>query len=94
MRSKVGFAFALILAAPATLCAAGLQTIEQGTWDMGRAMVGFASAADSAATSFYNPAGMTRLDGLQVTGGLMGILGNSKFDSDSGTNIPGGDGRN
>ena len=31
MRSKVGFAFALILAAPATLCAAGLQTIEQGT---------------------------------------------------------------
>lgn len=94
MGSKVGFAFALILAAPATLCAAGLQTIEQGTWDMGRAMVGFASAADSAATSFYNPAGMTRLDGLQVTGGLMGILGNSKFDSDSGTNIPGGDGRN
>ncbi len=94
MRSKVGFAFALILAAPTTLCAAGLQTIEQGTWDMGRGMVGFASAADSAATSFYNPAGMTRLDGLQVTGGILGILGNSKFDSDSGTTIPGGDGRN
>ncbi len=94
MRSKVGFAFALILTAPTALCAAGLQTIEQGTWDMGRGMVGFASAADSAATSFYNPAGMTRLDGLQVTGGIMGILGNSKFDSDSGTTIDGGDGRN
>ncbi len=88
MRSKVGFAFALILAAPATLFAAGFQTIEQGTWDMGRAMVGFASAADSAATSFYNPAGMTRLDGLQVTGGIMGILGKSEFDPDSGPSPP------
>jgi long-chain fatty acid transport protein len=94
MRSKVGFAFALILAAPATLCASGFQTIEQGTWDMGRGMVGFASAADSAATSFYNPAGMTRLDGLQVTGGIMGILGNNQFDPDSGTTIAGGDGGN
>ncbi len=87
MRSKVGFAFALILATPATLYAAGFQTIEQGTWDMGRAMVGFASAADSAATSFYNAAGMTYLDGLQVTGGILGILGKSEFDPDSGTTI-------
>ncbi len=37
---------------------------------------------------------MTRLDGLQVTGGIMGILGTSTFDSDSGTTIAGGDGRN
>jgi long-chain fatty acid transport protein len=55
MRSKAGFAFALILAAPATL---------------------------------------TRLDGLQVTGGIMGILGNTQFDPDSGTTIAGGDGGN
>ena len=84
----------LILLAPGLAQAAGFQTLEQGTWDMGRAMVGFASAADSAATSFYNAAGMTHLDGLQVTGGLMGILGQSEFDPDSGTDIPGSDGGN
>lgn len=36
---------------PCSSFASGLQTLEQGTWDMGRAVVGAMSAADSATTS-------------------------------------------
>ena len=77
---------------PAALRAAGLQTLEQGTWEMGRAMVGAGSAADSAATALYNPAAMTLLDEPVATAGVMAILGETRFDQDSSTTISGGNG--
>ena len=73
---------------PGTGLGAGLQTLEQGTWDLGRAMVGAVTAADSAATAFYNPAGMTKFDRPTATVGVMGIIGESRFDPDGATTVP------
>ena len=85
----------LALLIPQTARAAGgFQSVEQGTWDMGRATVGAASAADSAATAFYNPAGMSWIDEPQVVVGLMGVLAESRFDIDPATTIAGSDGGN
>jgi long-subunit fatty acid transport protein len=74
------FSLALLLLVTRGAYAAGFQTLEQGIWDMGRAVVGAASAADSAATVFYNPAGMTRFDKPQVLGGIMGPLVEIEFE--------------
>ncbi len=79
---------------PAASHAAGLQSVEQGTWDIGRAAVGSASAAGSAATAFFNPAGMSLLTEPEITGGVMGILGESRFDANSNPTISGGTGGN
>ncbi|MBW2282830.1 MAG: outer membrane protein transport protein, partial [Deltaproteobacteria bacterium] len=57
---------------------AGLQTLEQGTWDIGRAGVGGVTAADSAATALFNPAGMSLLSDPEVTAGVMAIFGETR----------------
>ena len=90
----VRLTFLAALLFPASSRAAGLQTLEQGTWELGRAMVGATSAADSAATALYNPAGMSLLSEPQVTGGVMAILGEGRFDPDPGATTGGGDGGN
>lgn len=73
---------------------AALQTLEQGTWETGRAMVGAPSAADSAATAYFNPAGMALLENPEITGGGMVVVGDLRFDSNSNTNVSGGSGGN
>ena len=72
--------------------AGGLYISEFGTPSMGVASAGAQAAASDASTSFHNPAGMTRLSGkeLMVTGGL--LYSTVKFDPDSDTPIPGGNG--
>lgn len=80
---------ALLLALPMSVGAAGFQTVEQGTTDMGRAMVGSASIADSAATAWYNPGAMTKLDRPTATGGLMGIFGDMRFKDNGSTTVGG-----
>lgn len=90
LRSVCGLVVGLL--APYTALAAGFQTLEQGTWDVGRAVVGSAVAADSAATVFYNPAGMTKLESPELVMGTMGIVGESRFDTDSGTTFSGATG--
>jgi long-chain fatty acid transport protein len=91
-RYLAAFMFALVVLQPGDSSAGGLQTLEQGTWDMGRALVGSPSAADSAATAFYNPAGMTRLESPQLVMGGMQIFGDMRFDSDPATTFSGGNG--
>ncbi len=54
-------------AAPAI--AGGFYLQEQSPLAVGRAFAGEAAAADSAATVFYNPAGMTNLPGVSVDAG-------------------------
>ena len=85
---------AVSLVAAGAAHAGGLQTLEQGTWDMGRAMVGAGVAADSAATAFFNPAAMTLRDKPEFSAGLMGVFGSFEFDQDSSTTTGGGDGGN
>lgn len=59
--------------------AAAFQLKEVSALDLGNAFAGAGSAADSAATVFTNPAGMTQLPGLQVAAGLSLILPSFRF---------------
>lgn len=61
----------------------GFQLMEQNASGLGNAYAGQAAAAENASTIFFNPAGMTRLPGRQISGALNAILPSTKF-SDSG----------
>ncbi|CAI8917533.1 long-chain fatty acid transport protein [Pseudomonas chlororaphis] len=56
--------------ASAQLFASGFALNEQSISGMGTGFAGRSSSADDASTIFGNPAGMTRLEGQQVTGGF------------------------
>jgi long-chain fatty acid transport protein len=74
--------------------AGGLYITEFGTPSMGVANAGAGALANDSSIAWHNPAGMTRLSGThsQATAGY--IIGNTKFDADSDTPVPGGDGGN
>ena len=74
--------------------AGGLYITEFGTPSMGVANAGAGAVANDSSIAWHNPAGMTRLSGThaQATAGL--IFGKVKFDADSDTPVPGGDGGN
>jgi len=64
--------------------AAGFQLVEQNASGLGNAYAGSAAIADNASTIFFNPAGMTRLPGLNVSAGMNLIRPSFKF-SDQGS---------
>jgi long-chain fatty acid transport protein len=77
--------------------AAGFALIEQGVKGLGNAYAGGAASAEDASTIFYNPAGMTLLNGRQfiVAGHI--IMPSAKFSNENstvftGTALTGGDG--
>ena len=74
--------------------AGGLYITEFGTPSMGVANAGAGALANDSSIAWHNPAGMTRLSGThsQATAGY--LIGNTKFDADSDTPVPGGDGGN
>src|SRR5215469_15166987 len=59
--------------------AGGISLYEIATPDVGLASAGYAARADDASTLFKNPAGMSRLDGVQFQGGLQALYGNLSF---------------
>lgn len=69
--------------------AAGFQLLEQNASGIGNAYAGSAAIAENASTIFYNPAGMTRLPGVNVSGGVTAIKPSFKFE-DGGSTGPGG----
>ena len=71
--------------------AAGFAIIEQSVSGLGNAYAGAAASAEDASTIFFNPAGMTLLDGQQVVAGLHLIKPSTKF-TDEGSSTSGGDG--
>lgn len=78
----LGAAVAGALASPAV--AGGFYLQEQSPLAVGRAFAGEAAAADSAATVFYNPAGMTGLPGAHVDlGGHVLLVETSQADRGS-----------
>ena len=94
MRFKVSFStflIALFVLFPLQGFAAGLWLYEAPAPDMGLAAAGRAALAQDASTVAFNPAGMTRLERNQLQGGLLGLLVQAEFDSDS-TTFGGGDG--
>ncbi|MBM5571973.1 MULTISPECIES: OmpP1/FadL family transporter [Deefgea] len=76
------FALAIAAVTAASAQAGGLLLYEVGTPDVGLAAAGYTARAQDAATVFTNPAGMTRLDGDQVTLGVQALFGRTKFNVD------------
>lgn len=77
-------------AGPAVVKASGFQLIEQNASGMGNAYAGLAAVADNASTIYYNPAGMTQLPGLNVSGGMTLIKPTFKFSNDGSRGPAGG----
>jgi len=88
----VTLCFILILGIPGICIAGGLYLNEFGTPSMGVAGAGANAVASDASTSFHNAAGMTRIKGTELMGTAGVLNATVKFDPDSGTPIPGGDG--
>ncbi len=75
----------LAVAVTGPAVAGGLQLYEVGTADVGLASAGYTARAQDASTVFTNPAGMTRLDGTQITLGAQVLYGGFDFSIDPGT---------
>lgn len=85
---------ALLLARPWPADAGGLGVYEVGSPDLGTAGAGRAALANDASTAWGNPAGMTRLQGSQLTFGLQPLIVTTEFDADIGSTAGGGSGGN
>ncbi|KAG1647878.1 hypothetical protein GQR58_030268 [Nymphon striatum] len=73
---------------------AGFALIEQNASGMGNAYAGGSAIAEDASTIFFNPAGMTYIEGTQAVGALHLIKPNAEFKNDgsvAGTLQPLGD---
>lgn len=77
------------LVASASVQAAGFALIEQSASGMGNAFAGGAAIAEDASTIFFNPAGMTYIDGTQAAGALHLIKPSAEF-KDSGSEAANG----
>lgn len=64
-----------------TAAASGFALIEQSASGMGNAYAGGAASAEDASTIFFNPAGMSRLEGKQIVVALHGIQPSAKFSN-------------
>ncbi|HWU40279.1 MAG TPA: outer membrane protein transport protein, partial [Candidatus Acidoferrum sp.] len=74
--------------------AGGLFLYEVGTSDVGYAAAGNAARAEEPSTLLFNPAGMTRLSGTQVQGGLQALYGHLEFSPNQETTATGSNGGN
>ena len=80
---KSSVALAVTLAATSA-SANGLSINEQSASGMGTGFAGRSSAAEDASTLFGNPAGMSRLDRTEVSGGLATIFASTDIDDAQG----------
>jgi long-chain fatty acid transport protein len=72
------------------LLASGFALREASPGSVGRAFAGEGAIADTAATVWYNPAGMTRLEGFNTVAGAHLLFINSRqFDRGSTRSVPG-----
>ena len=74
----------LLIAFSATASAAAFQLWEQNASGLGTAYAGSAAVADNASTIFFNPAGMTQLDGFQLSAGVAGVGPSYEFRDQNG----------
>ncbi len=70
--------------------ASGFAIIEQSVSGLGNAYAGGSASAEDATTIFFNPAGMTRLEGQQVVAGAHVIIPKTEFDAETASNLLGG----
>ena len=99
MRAAAAILAACVTAPHSVALAAGYAVGQESVTGMGVAYAGGTAAANDVSTVFYNPAGMTRIDGSKVMYGGAAVFPSIHFrDQNStlfdGTAISGGDGRN
>ncbi|MCF8997739.1 transporter, partial [Pseudomonas carnis] len=82
LKKTLGLAITL---ASSQAFAAGFALNEQSISGMGTGFAGRSSSAEDASTVYGNPAGMVRLDGQQITGGLAVIDATSNISQASGS---------
>ncbi len=82
----------LALAFTGSASAAAFQLWEQNASGMGTAYAGSAAVADNASTIFYNPAGMSQLNGIQVSVGVAAIGPSYEFHNEGSTGATGNGG--
>ncbi len=82
--------FALAFAGSAS--AAAFQLWEQNASGMGTAYAGSAAVADNASTIFFNPAGMSQLNGVQVSVGVAAIGPSYEFHNEGSSGLTGNGG--
>ncbi|HEY5928917.1 MAG TPA: outer membrane protein transport protein, partial [Burkholderiales bacterium] len=68
--------------------AAGFALIEQSGSGMGNAYAGAAATAEDSSTVFFNPAGMSKLQGMQFTAGGHLIDLSAQFHNGGSSNPP------
>ncbi|WP_413439296.1 OmpP1/FadL family transporter [Sulfuriferula sp. GW1] len=69
--------------------ASGFALIEESASGLGNAFAGGAASAEDASTLFFNPAGMTRLSGQQMSLVLHAIKPSIEFSNTASTSAPG-----
>jgi long-chain fatty acid transport protein len=69
--------------------ASGIQITEKGTKGLGNAWAGGAAVAEDASTVYWNPAGLTRLDGNHTELSVHFIRPSFKWDDDGSTTVIG-----
>jgi long-chain fatty acid transport protein len=74
------FLSCMFFATPIASHAAGFALIEQSGSGMGNAYAGGSAIAEDASTIFFNPAGMTYIQGTQAAGALHLINPNAEFN--------------
>jgi len=67
-------------------------SLDQGQPSMGTAEAGQAALASDASTAYFNPAGMTRLEGKEVVFGGQLLYADLKFQHNTNNDFPGNDG--
>ena len=82
----------LLIAFSGAASAAAFQLWEQNASGLGTAYAGSAAVADNASTVFFNPAGMTQLNGFQLSAGVSGIGPSFKFNNEGSSGLLGGGG--
>ncbi len=80
---------AVILFSVQTAFAAGFALIEQSVSGLGNAFAGGAAAAEDASTVYFNPAGMTRLQGQQLLFAGHYISAKAEFKNEGSTHVSG-----
>jgi long-chain fatty acid transport protein len=89
-RSAVFIFWVLILLFSAgSAFGSGFALIEQSASGIGNAFAGGAASAEDASTIFFNPAGMTRLEGGQIIAGSHFIIPSIRFHNEGSTSVTG-----
>jgi long-chain fatty acid transport protein len=79
----------VIFSAPIAAQAAGFALIEQSASGMGNAFAGGGAVAEDASTIYFNPAGMTYIQGTQIVGAIHLIKPSAEFNGTVGASTGG-----